>query len=145
MLPTALFQQLGGLDQRYAPAYYEDTDLAFQVRAAGLKVRVQAAATIIHHEGITGGTDGSSGTKRFQEINRKKFFERWRAELASYPKPISDPANAAEVRRARDHRQRGRVLVIDAHTPEPDQDSGSLRLCYLFDCFRQLGYGVSFC
>lgn len=144
MLPATLFQQLGGLDQRYAPAYYEDTDLAFQVRAAGLKVRVQAAATIIHHEGITGGTDGSSGTKRFQEINRKKFFERWRTELASYPKPISDPSNAAEVRRARDHRLRGRVLVIDAHTPEPDQDSGSLRLCYLFDCFQQLGYGVSF-
>ncbi len=144
MLPVALFHQLGGLDQRYAPAYYEDTDLAFQVRAAGFKVRVQAAATIIHHEGITGGTDTGSGTKRFQEINRKKFLERWRTELAAYPKPISDPANAAQVRRARDHRLRGRVLVIDAHTPEPDQDSGSLRLCYLFDCFRQLGYGVSF-
>jgi glycosyltransferase involved in cell wall biosynthesis len=144
MLPATLFHQLGGLDQRYAPAYYEDTDLAFQVRAAGFKVRVQAAATIIHHEGITGGTDTGSGTKRFQEINRKKFLERWRTELAAYPKPISDPANAAQVRRARDHRLRGRVLVIDAHTPEPDQDSGSLRLCYLFDCFRQLGYGVSF-
>ncbi len=144
MLPAALLRQLGGFDQRYAPAYYEDTDLAFQVRAAGFKVRVQAAATIIHHEGITAGTNTGSGTKRYQEINRKKFLERWRTGLASYPKPISDPGNAAEVRRARDHRLRGRVLVIDAYTPEPDQDSGSLRLCYLFDCFRQLGYGVSF-
>jgi hypothetical protein len=38
----------------------------------------------------------------------------------------------------------GRVLIIDAYTPEPDQDSGSLRLSYLFECLQQLGYGVSF-
>jgi glycosyltransferase involved in cell wall biosynthesis len=36
------------------------------------------------------------------------------------------------------------VLVIDAYTPEPDQDSGSLRLRYLMDCFQALGYGVTF-
>ncbi len=144
MLPAGLFRQLGGFDQRYAPAYYEDTDLAFRVREAGLKVRLQAAATIIHHEGITGGTDIGSGTKRFQEINRKKFLERWHDRLTDYPERITNPDDHAAIRRARDHRLRGRVLVIDAYTPEPDQDSGSLRLRYLFDCFQQLGYGVSF-
>ena len=33
-IPRALFAELGGFDTRYAPAYYEDTDLAFAVRAA---------------------------------------------------------------------------------------------------------------
>jgi GT2 family glycosyltransferase len=143
-LPAELFRQLGGFDPYYSPAYYEDTDLAFKVRQAGFKVRVQAAATIIHHEGITSGTDIGSGTKRYQDINRKKFIERWQKELADYPSPIVDPENRSSIRLARDHHLRGRVLVIDAYTPEPDQDSGSLRLCYLFDCFQQLGYGVSF-
>jgi len=144
MLPASLFRRLGGFDQRYAPAYYEDTDLAFRVREAGFKVRLQAAATIIHHEGITAGTDTGSGAKRFQHINREKFLERWRESLSDYPEPIEDPSALTAIRRARDHRLRGRVLVIDAYTPEPDQDSGSLRLRYLFDCFQQLGYGVSF-
>jgi len=144
MIPAKLFRMLGGFDPRYAPAYYEDTDLAFRVREAGFKVRLQAAVTVIHHEGATSGTDTASGAKRFQNINREKFCERWREPLADYPEPITDPEDLSSVRRARDHRLLGRVLIIDAYTPEPDQDSGSLRLRYLFDCFRQLGYGVSF-
>ena len=144
MLETGLFQELGGFDTHYAPAYYEDTDLAFRVRAKGLKVRVQPAAVIVHHEGITSGTDISEGTKRYQAVNREKFLERWRDQLAAYPAPINDPADGSEIRRARDHRLKGRILIIDAYTPEPDQDSGSVRLCYLMDCLISLGYGVTF-
>lgn len=144
MLETRLFRELGGFDKRYAPAYYEDTDLAFQVRAKGLKVRIQPEAVIIHHEGITSGTDISEGAKRYQAVNREKFLARWRSELGNYPPPVVDPADGSEVRKARDHRLKGRVLIIDAYTPEPDQDSGSVRLCYLMDCLVKLGYGVTF-
>jgi len=52
-IPRALFAELGGFDMRYAPAYYEDADLAFAVRAAGRKVFYQPAATIVHFEGRT--------------------------------------------------------------------------------------------
>lgn len=144
MLPTALYRELGGFDPLYAPAYYEDTDLAFRVRARGLEVRLQPAATVVHHEGVSSGTDISSGVKRYQGINREKFLERWRDELTRQPPPVVDPQDGAEIRRARDHRLKGRVLIVDAYTPEPDQDSGSLRLRYLMDCFAQLGYGVTF-
>ncbi len=144
MLRTELFRTLGGFDARYAPAYYEDTDLAFRVREAGLKVRYQPAARIIHHEGITSGTDLNSGAKRYQEVNRGKFLQRWQEELKAYPEPIVNPDDRREIRRARDHRLKGRVLVIDAYTPEPDQDSGSLRLRHVFDCLQQMGYGVTF-
>jgi len=144
MLPTELFRELGGFDSQYAPAYYEDTDLAFRVRARGLQVRLQPAATIVHHEGVTSGTDLASGTKRFQDINREKFLQRWRGELERFPAPIVNPEDRGEIRRARDHHLKGCVLVIDAYTPEPDQDSGSLRLRYLMQCFQDLGYGVTF-
>jgi glycosyltransferase involved in cell wall biosynthesis len=98
----------------------------------------------VHHEGITSGTDVNSGIKRFQEINRNKFFDRWQDELATQPPPLSDPNNIRALNKARDHRLKGRILVIDAYTPEPDQDSGSLRLRYLLACFDNLGYGVTF-
>jgi GT2 family glycosyltransferase len=143
-IPTALFRELGGFDPHYAPAYYEDTDLAFRVRDQGLRVRLQPAATIVHHEGVTSGTDLASGTKRFQAVNQKKFLERWRSELEHQPEPVVNPGDQSEIRRARDHRLAGRVLIVDAYTPEPDQDSGSLRLRYLMSCFRDLGYGVTF-
>jgi len=144
MLETTLFRELGGFDVRYAPAYYEDTDLAFRIRDKGFKVRIQPAAVIVHHEGISSGTDLSQGVKRYQSVNREKFLERWQHELRTYPEPIHDPDDGSEIRRARDHRLKGRVLLIDAYTPEPDQDSGSVRLCYLMDCLINLGYGVTF-
>ena len=144
LLRRDLWESLEGFDERYVPAYYEDTDLAFRVRERGLKVFVQPRATIIHFEGVTSGTDLSSGTKRYQEVNRRKFLERWATELAAQPEPIENPQDLAAVRRARDHRLLGRVLVVDAYTPEPDQDSGSVRLVNFMRCLRRLGYGVSF-
>ena len=50
-IPRELFLQLGGFDARYAPAYYEDTDLAFAVRAAGFRVLYQPAARVVHDDG----------------------------------------------------------------------------------------------
>ncbi|RPI66746.1 MAG: glycosyltransferase family 2 protein, partial [Geobacteraceae bacterium] len=35
MLPTSLWKELGGFDEDFAPAYFEDTDLAFRVREKG--------------------------------------------------------------------------------------------------------------
>jgi len=144
MLKTSLFRDLHGFDTHYTPAYYEDTDLAFRVREQGLKVRIQPDAVVVHHEGITSGTDLTQGVKQYQAVNREKFLERWSNQLKAYPAPINDPNDGAEIRRARDHRLKGRVLLIDAYTPEPDQDSGSVRLCYLMDCLIGLGYGVTF-
>ena len=79
MMPTALFRTLGGFDSKYAPCYYEDTDLAFRVRRHGLKVLYQPTSEVIHYEGATGGTDLSSGAKRYQEVNRETFVKAWAA------------------------------------------------------------------
>ena len=83
-MPAALFRQLGGFDERYAPAYYEDTDLAFAVRAARRRVYYQPAARIVHFEGQTSGTDEGSGVKQHQVTNRAKFEAKWAAELAHH-------------------------------------------------------------
>ncbi len=136
-----LFRQLGGFDARYAPAYYEDTDLAFAVRAAGRKVFYEPRAAVVHFEGITAGTDTGSGMKRFQTINRGKFLEKWKNELARQPTPIDD---AKDAEAAANWRARGHVLIVDAYTPTPDQDSGSLRMLNLMRLLREAGYAVSF-
>jgi GT2 family glycosyltransferase len=137
-LPRALFERLGGFDAHYAPAYYEDTDLAMKVRAEGLQVLYQPASTVVHFEGITSGTDPGSGIKAYQAANQRKFLDRWRDALATHPAPDED------LRRASDHRATRRVLVIDAYTPKPDRDSASLRLVNLLALLREEGCAVTF-
>jgi O-antigen biosynthesis protein len=84
-----LFERLGGFDPRYAPAYYEDTDICFGVRSLGYKVMYCPHATVIHHGGATGGVDESSGLKRYQTINRWKFAAKWASALAEQEPPPS--------------------------------------------------------
>ena len=137
-IPRALFEAVGGFDPRYAPAYYEDTDLAFKVRAAGRRVVYQPSARVVHDEGTTAGTDTGSGTKAFQVRNRAVFAERWRDALASRLPAGTTPTPALL------HRDRKQVLVIDALTPQPDHDSGSLRLVNLMRLLREEGAHVVF-
>ncbi len=138
MIRRELFNELGGFDLRYRPAYYEDTDLAFQVRARGLRVLYQPDAVVVHFEGATSGTDTASGPKRYQVVNQEKFVERWRKELAHQPRP------GTPIVLAREHRARGRILIIDATTPQPDHDSGSLRLVNVMRALIGLGWKVCF-
>ena len=143
-IPNALFQALGGFDTHYAPAYYEDTDLCFKVRAQGRQVLYQPRSTIVHFEGISSGTSESSGTKRYQAINRDKFKARWDETLASHPDPVPGPNAIELIERARHHTCLGHVLIVDAVTPQPDHDSGSMRMVAICDILVAMGYRVSF-
>lgn len=138
MISSALFRELGGFDSRYAPAYYEDTDLAFAVRAAGKRVIYQPESLVIHFEGVSSGTDINTGVKRHQLINRLKFAEKWADALTRQPPP-NTPADQAIHHVARPH-----ILIVDALTPDPSRDSGSLRMVNIMRLLRELGWRVSF-
>lgn len=75
LIETALFRELGGFDERYAPAYYEDSDLSLRVTERGRKVIYQPAAQVIHHLSIT--TNQSGHKLRQIERNRMLYLERW--------------------------------------------------------------------
>jgi len=138
-VPRALFGQLGGFDGQFAPAYYEDTDLAMRVRQAGYRVLYQPALKVIHFEGISAGTDTSgSGLKRFQILHQTVFAERWRSALTAHRLNGVDPDLEKDRSRAR------RLLVIDKYIPAPDRDSGSLRLFRCLELIQSFGYQVTF-
>ena len=137
-IPAPLFRALDGFDTRYAPAYYEDTDLAFAVRAHGLRTRYQPASRVVHLEGITSGTDTGSGTKAYQIRNRGVFAAKWQEALARQPRAGSVPTAGSVVR------PRRQILIIDAETPRPDHDSASLRLLNLMRLLVDDGAHVVF-
>lgn len=134
-----VWEKMGGFDRRYSPAYYEDTDLAFATREMGYKVVYQPRALVTHFEGVTAGRDGSNGVKRYQELNRRKFIEKWAAVLTRDYFP-----NGSEAVVARDRHRGKRALVIDHHVPTYDRDSGSQRMRYLLQLLGELGFSVTF-
>jgi GT2 family glycosyltransferase len=71
------FDELGRFDERYVPAYFEDVDLAFKVRAAGRKLYYQPKSTIIHYEGVSHGADGTDVKNALLVVNRAKFLDKW--------------------------------------------------------------------
>jgi len=138
MLPKELFKSVGGFDPKYAPAYYEDTDLAFKIAQAGYKVLYQPLSRVIHYEGATGGTDISTGTKKYQAVNRQTFVSSWAEVLASKPQNGDLETYNALPEGGK------RILVIDHHLPMPDRDSGSLRMFQLLRVLRELNHSVTF-
>ena len=139
----ALFLEMEGFDDRYKPAYYEDVDLCFRLRARGLRVYYQPDSVVVHVEGATSGTDVRSGVKRHQAINRATFVDRWRAELATQPPPppvIDAPALAVLASRP----GQPRALVAAPLLPEFDREGGSQRVLHLIELLRHGGWAVSF-
>jgi O-antigen biosynthesis protein len=139
MIKSSLFRELGRFDEEYAPAYYEDTDLCFKVRQRGYRTVVQPASEIIHFEGASAGTSVTGGgMKRFQAINHRKFFERWKDTLATHRFNSELPELEAE------RSVRMRALVIDDSVPEPDKDAGSNAVFQHILTLQRLGYKVTF-
>lgn len=84
ILRKVLWEEIGGFDERFAPAYYEDVDLAFQVRKKGYRVIYQPNSEVIHFEGVTeNGADEKDRERKLERIeeNRKKFLDKWKTVL----------------------------------------------------------------
>ena len=138
MVSKALFDELGGFDEHYLPAYCEDSDLALKIRERGFRVIYQPLSTVIHFEGITSGTDTTQGTKAYQVENSKKLFTRWQQRLAAHQAPGCDVDNA------KDRKATRRVLVLDHCTPTPNQDAGSVTVFNLLLLLREMDFQVTF-
>jgi GT2 family glycosyltransferase len=138
LVPTALFRSLGGFDERYVPAYCEDTDFCFKVREAGRKVVYQPAAEVVHFEGISHGTDTGQGVKRHQVDNQAKFQGQWKHVLSTHR------VNGVMPRLERDRAAKRHVLFVEACMLTPDQDSGSVRTWRLLEVMQAEGCKVTF-
>ncbi|MGN0158008.1 MAG: glycosyltransferase [Brotaphodocola sp.] len=142
LLSNDLWKQIGGFDTRFAPAYCEDSDLAFEVRKAGYRVVYQPLSKVIHFEGVSNGTDvQGSGLKRYQVVNSKKLKEKWASEFAKQCENNGNP----DPFRARE-RSMGKkiILVVDHYVPTWDKDAGSKTTYQYLKMFLKKGYVVKF-
>ena len=142
LLPLKLWNEIGGFDQRFAPAYCEDSDLAFEVRKAGYRVVYQPLSKVIHFEGVSNGTDvNGTGLKRYQVENSRKLQEKWAEE---FKKQCVNNGNPNPIRARERSMGKEIILVVDHYVPTFDRDAGSKTTYQYLKMFLKKGYVVKF-
>lgn len=138
MIPRALWQNVGGFSEEFAPAYFEDTDLAMKVRETGHFVVYVPTSTVYHFEGQSAGTSIASGMKSFQEVNRPKFRKKWAHAYREHGR------EGEGLDREKDRAAAIRVLFIDHQFPFVDNDAGSYAAFQEVRMLQALGAKVTF-
>lgn len=140
MIRKSLWKEIGGFDEAFAPAYYEDADIAFEVRKRGYKVIYQPLSVVVHFEGVSNGTDVSTGQKQYQVVNKEKFYGKWKDVLVK-----EHFSNGENVFLAKDRsRFKKRILIVDHYVPHYDKDAGGKCTFMYTSLFAKLGYQVTF-
>lgn len=140
MIKKKLWDSIGGFDEEFAPAYYEDVDLAFEVRKKGYKVLYQPLSVVVHFEGVSNGTDISSGQKSYQVANKEKFYKKWKDVLEKENFP-----NGENVFLAKDRgRFKKHILVVDHYVPHFDKDAGGRGTFMYLKLFKSMGMHITF-
>ncbi|MCL7945143.1 glycosyltransferase [Marinobacter sp. ATCH36] len=139
MIPTKVWEEVGGFSDEFAPAYYEDTDLAFKIRDAGFKTVYVPHSVVVHFEGMSNGRDLTQGIKKNQAINAPKFRAKWVDAYMGNGQAYLD-----NVRFNKDRNVAYRVLMIDYAVPRPDHDAGSYAAIQEMRMLQANGCKVSF-
>lgn len=93
---TALYRQLGGFDDAYAPAYFEDTDLCTRIWKAGRRVVYDPSIAVLHMENAS-----TTPEERWALYWRNR--DLYRAKHPEMDRVVFDPARF-ECRSAAVHR-----------------------------------------
>jgi len=104
LMRRAVFLELGGFDPAYAPAYFEDPDLAFMARSSGFVSRLVVDRPVVHAHALA-----TEGRVALAERSRKVFQTKWADVLPSQPTRL---VNGEDGSRARDHMCASRTLIL---------------------------------
>ena len=72
LVRRAVWEELGGMDERYRIGYFEDADFCMRVRSAGLRILYCPDSVITHHK-----NHSNAGRHAHYEENRRLFHSRW--------------------------------------------------------------------
>jgi GT2 family glycosyltransferase/SAM-dependent methyltransferase len=136
LVTRAAWEAIGGFDDIYAPAYYEEFDLAFAVRARALKVMYQPASVVTHLDGKSYGT----ATRDALSLrNHALFCAKWARALNRQP-AAEAPAFIMRERRPAN----GVILVMEDRVPEPDKNAGAKAILGYLELLVGLGLKILF-
>jgi GT2 family glycosyltransferase len=123
------FMKHGGFDPIFEPAYFEDADLCFRLRAKGLYTYYASDVSVYHEENATSAVLWSH-----EEIlaivakNSLKFLQRWSAYLESRLKGAGQPSGLG-VRSSAPSASMGNILLRSATILDDSADCDAMLRC----------------
>ncbi len=76
LMKRAVYEAIGGLDERFGPGFFDDDDLAIRARQAGFELAV-AHDLFIHHFGSRTFAGNGVDTERLLSENEQRFAAKW--------------------------------------------------------------------
>lgn len=140
MVPRQLFEQLGGFDTRFAPAYYEEVDLCMRLRQAGHPVIYEPNATITHFE--FGSAPGNQSAIQLMQSHRLVLRELHAQALQQHC-PVGTSLLQARTSQSA-QRSKRKILLIDDHIPVPSWGSGFPRAREVVTTLHRLGALITY-
>lgn len=137
LVQRSLFLEMDGLDEHYAPAFYEEFDLAFRMRQRGLKIIYEPRSRVIH---LGSASYGEQQRNQLSAINHQKFCQRFKNLLSTQPSETEIEFNLLEI----DSRKPS-ILVIDHGIPRPDRHAGDVTLNNYLSLLASAEWRVIFC
>jgi O-antigen biosynthesis protein len=117
LTPRTIWNRLGGFDELFKPAYYEETDYCSRLWENGLRVVYEPNAVVLHYEFAS-----SSSQKTATELQREHqstFVDRHRQLLSTHSLPDVNAILSARMRNGG-----RRALYIDDRVPHEWLGSG---------------------
>ncbi len=138
MTPRSLWDELGGLDEAFVPAYYEEADYCMRLWKAERPVRYEPRAAVWHFEFAS--SQSSPAPFELMLEHQKVFASRHAEALRGRPRKGSVPDL---MMRSRSMAPRRRVLLCDALLPHPKRGSGFPRANRMVRSLLDLGCEVA--
>lgn len=137
LVRTGLVRRLGGYDERYLPAYFEDTDLCVRLGKIGARIVYDPSVVVEHLE------FGSSGHAGSHTLIQKHWhvFAKTHQDFLRYQQPPH--VRNALLGRERRRPGRKRVLFIEDRIPLRGLGSGYVRSNDIVRAMVALGYHVT--
>ena len=131
-----VFKQVDGFDERYHPAYYEDSDFGLKIWNAGYKYIFQPKVELYHTEY---GSHSPLKSFDIMKKNQKIFSEKWKKQLKE-----KFSFSAENILFARDRNKGRRILFLDDRIPAPNLGAGYPRAYSMLRDLTELGYKMTF-
>jgi GT2 family glycosyltransferase len=77
MIRRSLYEQIGGFDPGFYPAYLEDVDLCYRARAAGRRVVYVPTSVLVHNERSSAATPNYAGALLYHRHRLRFVCKHW--------------------------------------------------------------------
>ena len=136
MVRGSLLRQLGGFDEAYLPAYYEEVDLCLRIAAAGFRVVYDPSVVMVHYE--YGSSRSARASTALMQANRSVLRTRHAAALRTRQ------ADRGRIAEAAAHASAGRrVLFIEDTIPLRRLGQGYPRAAEAVNGLAEAGWQVT--